>query len=254
MPIKKAYEPDGKPILSPSDICSPLSCPCVTVVVTFSADALAKVLSTEECEPFFTFRATCNGESTLYYLRKRNVFVFLSPIGSGVAGGLLQLLAHLTGAKRFVYFGSCGVLDPSYADHYIVPTSVYREDGFSYHYAPPSDYIDIKNCDKVAEFLHSQGIEPLIGKGWTTDAVYNETQAKCQARRSEGVLCVDMEASGLQAVSNHLGVELYIFFFAGDILGKTWDRSNLGGENERKRQADSSVLALTLASLLENGN
>ena len=40
------------------------------------------------------------------------------------------------GAKKFVLFGSCGVLDDEKVkDHIIIPVSAVRDEGTSYHYA-----------------------------------------------------------------------------------------------------------------------
>ena len=73
-----------------------------------------------------------------------------------------------------------------------------------------------------------------------------ETERKAQKRREDGCVCVEMEAAGLQAVCNYLGVDLYIFFFAGDILGKKWESGNLGGFREKNKQLSSFELALKL--------
>ena len=94
------------------------------------------------------------------------------------------------------------------------------------------------------------GLPYAIGKGWTTDAIYNETKAKFEARKKEGVLAVDMEASALQAIANHLKLDYYTFFFAGDILGETWASGDLGGKNEEARQTSAVDVALRLGRYL----
>ena len=44
------------------------------------------------------------------------------------------------GAKRIILLGNCGVLDKSIEDcGIIIPTKAIRDEGTSYHYAPPSD-------------------------------------------------------------------------------------------------------------------
>lgn len=53
----------------------------------------------------------------------------------------------------------------------------YRDEGTSYHYAPASDYITIKNSDVVAKFMETAGLPYVQGKTWTTDAVHRETKA-----------------------------------------------------------------------------
>ena len=47
------------------------------------------------------------------------------------------------GAKKFVLFGSCGVLDDdSVKDKLIIPISVVRDEGTNYHYIAPSPEIE----------------------------------------------------------------------------------------------------------------
>ena len=51
------------------------------------------------------------------------------------------------GGKNILYFGSCGSLDKSVTSgNVIVPTHAYRDEGTSYHYAPASDFIEIKTA------------------------------------------------------------------------------------------------------------
>ena len=253
MSILEAYEPNGQPIITPDKFYPKLEKRSDVFVVCFSGRALEYVLKTYEHELFFEARITANGLGQIYYLPYFKVYFMMSLIGAAVAGGLLQELAFITGATQFVYFGSCGVLDPSYRGKFLVPTECYREEGYSYHYAPPSDYIAMKNHAKVEHFLGSRGVSVVEGKGWTTDAIYNETLVKYEKRKEEGVICVDMEASALQAIADHIGVDLYIFFFSGDILGETWRKGELGGTAELKRQISSASLALDLGKALVEG-
>lgn len=45
----------------------------------------------------------------------------------------------------------------------------------------------------------------------TTDAIYRETKAKFEARKSEGCIAVEMELAGVQAVCDYYGWNLYDF-------------------------------------------
>lgn len=253
MSIIHAYEPGGDPIITPEKFYPKLPKIASVAVVCFSYKALNYVLDHYEHELYFPCHATANGVVDIYYLPQFKVLFLMSPIGSGIAGGLLQEIAYFAGIEKFVYFGSCGVLDSSLRGHFIVPTSVYREDGYSYHYAPPSDYLDMQHHDEVSSFIKKKGLPFVSGKGWTTDAIFNETKAKWEARRKEGVVCVDMEASGLQAIASSIGVDLYLFFFAGDILGENWSAGDHGGEKERVRQESAVRLALELGQSLVEG-
>ncbi len=71
---------------------------------------------------------------------------YLSHIGSALAGSDVIDANWLTGADKFIMFGSAGSLDSNATDgKFVIPTAAYREDGLSYHYAAPTDYIEIKN-------------------------------------------------------------------------------------------------------------
>ena len=108
----------------------------------------------------------------VYYLPEQDVLFFMSPIGAPAAGCVLQEVQYLGDVKNFVYFGSCGLIGDISGDKVIVPTESYREEGFSYHYAPPSDYIAIENHELVKKVLTHHNIPCVSGRSWTTDAIY----------------------------------------------------------------------------------
>ncbi len=175
----------------------------------------------------------------------------MSPIGAPAAGAILHEAAVLTSAKKFIVFGSCGVLSPeACAGKVIVPTEAYRDEGLSYHFAPAADYIRMRGSSAVAEHLSACGIPYVTGRTWTTDAVYRETANLIARRGAEGCLCAEMEAAGLQAVADAIGAELFVFFFGGDILGEIGDKGTLGGDAENARQHGLLDIALELAARL----
>ena len=45
-------------------------------------------------------------------------------------------------------------------------------------------------------------VEYLVGKTWTTDAIYRETPGKIQRRRAEGCVSVEMEAAAFFAAAS----------------------------------------------------
>ena len=159
----------------------------------------------------------------------RSVAVFRTGMGAPFAAAMVEeLIAR--GARNIIVFGSCGVLDEQLAaGHYIVPTESYRDEGTSYHYAAPADYIRLRNAEKVAEVLTGHGIPFIKSRIWTTDGLYRETRKNAAARLADGCIAVDMECSALQAVCDHRGCELYQFVYAEDSLGgETWQPRNMG--------------------------
>lgn len=154
-----------------------------------------------------------------FQYKEEKIGVYLSPMGSVLAATNMVECSHITGAKKFVMYGSCGTLDNEVTKgSFVVPTEAYRDEGISYHYMAPSDFITIKNADKVAEIFEKFGIPFIKGKTWTTDAILMETVNKVKKRRDEGCVVVEMELSACQALANYYGLELYDFLQPGDIL------------------------------------
>lgn len=165
----------------------------------------------------------------IYVCKGTNIGIIKTTIGAPIAAGLIEEIGHIFSCNKFIMFGSCGGLDKDIpANKLIVPTHAYRDEGMSYHYAPPSDYIEIKNHEKVSEILTKLNIEHIKGRTWTTDAFYRETRRNMQLRRSEGCVAVEMEVSACQAVADFRGHELYNFLYRADNLDcSQWDKGIL---------------------------
>jgi uridine phosphorylase len=154
------------------------------------------------------------------------VGIALGGVGAPLAAGWLEeLIAR--GGRRFVVAGSAGALVPGLAlGHVVVPTAAVRDEGTSFHYAPPGR-TSAPTDDALAEViatLERRGVPFQLGTTWTTDAFYRETRAKVAARVAEGCLTVEMEAAALFAVARFRGVSLAAMLYAGDDLsGEAWD-------------------------------
>lgn len=112
------------------------------------------------------------------------------------------------GSKCLILLGNCGVLDRTIEDcGIIIPTKAIRDEGASYHYAPPSDTIDVnkKYTHLFKEVLNQFGYPYVEGTTWTTDACYRETREKVQRRKAQGAICVEMECAGMQALCDFRG-------------------------------------------------
>ena len=159
------------------------------------------------------------------------------------------------GAKRIILLGNCGVLDKSIEDcGIIIPTKAIRDEGTSYHYAPPSDYIEVnrKYIPELIEVLNAYGYPYVMGTTWTTDAFYRETRGKVAKRREMGAICVEMECSAMQAMCDFRGVEFFQFLYAGDNLDhSTWDPRSLSGTSRLEDKEKIAMLAFELAVKIE---
>ena len=147
------------------------------------------------------------------------IVFYLSEIGSAMAATDVIEINWKTGADRFILFGSAGALDrEATSGRYILPTEAYRDEGMSYHYAEPADYITVRNADFLAEVFEKNRFPYVKGRVWTTDAIYMETRELVRKRKSEGCIAVEMELAGVQAVCDYYGFELYDFLAAGDVV------------------------------------
>ena len=169
-----------------------------------------------------------------------------------VVGQLEELTARCF--KNFIILGSCGVLDRSIeADKIILPAAALRDEGTSYHYAPPGDEVayDESLLVKLEAIFDKHDIEHIRTKFWTTDAFYRETPDKVKRRLAAGAKVVDMEASAIMAWSQFRKSKVYQFFYTADYVdhhNRTWDARH------EERTADAMTfftIALTIAKELE---
>ena len=166
----------------------------------------------------------CNGNIPIYSFEHagEQIAFYLSGIGSAIAADLCYQAHWLTGAEKFIMFGSCGSLDQEATrGRYIIPTESYRGEGCSYYFAPPADYITVRNADKVAAVFDEIGAPYAKGRVWTTDSMLRETSGLVQKRKQEGCIAVEMEVAGVQAICDFYGLELFDFLEAGDVLDES---------------------------------
>ncbi len=234
MSIIDSFRRNSEPIIRIEDVYEKSDVRLDAFILTFSRriievlqnDGLIELVSADTIKSI-----SCN--YPIYRFKGTSIGIIMSTIGAPVASGLLHQMGHIFSCKKAVMFGTCGALDRSIpANKIIVPTHAYRDEGVSYHYMEPSEYIEIKNADRVAAILDELGIGYVKGRSWTTDAFYRETKEEMEERRAEGCIAVEMELSAAQAVCNYAGIELYSFLYRAD---------NLDSDNWEKGQRDSML-------------
>lgn len=180
-----------------------------------------------------------------------DVALYLSGVGAPVCGGELEEVFSM-GAEAVVLFGTCGVLDREIEDcAVILPTSALRDEGTSYHYAPPGDEIAVNTCygQLFADMLEELHISHHTGKCWTTDAMYRETREKVARRKAQGCICVDMECASCAAVAQFRGKDVLHFFYAADNLdAEEWDQRSLSNSAMLEEKDRVALLALEAAA------
>ncbi len=201
-----------------------------TFIFTFSEKLMKHLLETGEIEVIDEEMRFGSAASTnpVCRIAGTDIGVFLSGIGGMMAGAMIEEISAAFRAKNFIVFGSCGVLKDIPEGRLILPTEAYRDEGFSYHYAPACDFIEMKNADRLSVILDELEVGYVRGRVWTTDAFYRETDHNRDRRVEEGCVCVEMECSALQAVCDFRGLELYHFLYGADSLNGSWQKRILG--------------------------
>lgn len=179
------------------------------------------------------------------------IALFEAYVGAaGCVGDLEELFA--AGMEKLVLFGTCGVLDKSVRDcGVIIPTAALRDEGTSFHYAPPGDEIEVnpRYREEFIEILHRHHCTYALGKTWTTDAFYRETAGKIARRKAAGCVCVDMECSAVAALAQFRGKEVFQFFHGSDCLdGGDWEVWGLSQDSNITGKDKAALLALELAA------
>lgn len=180
---------------------------------------------------------------------------FRTWVGAPACVGTVEEVRAILNTNKVIHFGGAGCLNKEIARGKImVPTEAYRDEGTSYHYAPASDYIRIKNAEIVASCMEKNNIPYVLGKTWTTDAFYRETCNNFEKRKADGCISVEMEGAAVQAACDFRGMDVYMFFTSGDLLDAPEWTTRLEKGQIRHTQHDSGhfEIALALAAYVAN--
>ncbi len=237
-------------IISAKSLVEKIENPPKIAVATFSQKVIEMMI--EKLNPEIIGYAHDGEDIPIYKVNVDGVEigVFRTLIGSAGTTTVLEEV-HAMGFDKFLYYGSCGVLEKRIeADNFIIPTEAYRDEGVSFHYVPRSDYITVETAPKLKSVFDNMGIPYTLGKTWTTDAIYRETKNNVEARKAEGCVCVEMECAAIMSVAKFRGFEAYQFVFAADNLDSTeWEKRILGSV-EIDRKLELLEIALKIAKEL----
>lgn len=155
-----------------------------------------------------------------------------APVGSSPAVQLLDWLIGY-GVREIISAGSCGALEKHPEGTFLIPKRALRDEGTSYHYAPPSRFIDIdkKARKAIEEALHEHKIKYREVITWSTDGLFRETKEMVSYRKSEGCSVVEMECSALAAVCAFRSTTFGMILYTADSLADVdkYDERNWGG-------------------------
>jgi uridine phosphorylase len=153
-----------------------------------------------------------------------------------------RLLVSLTSAGQIVPFGP-----PPY---FVIIDRALRDEGTSYHYAPPAEFADANPELVTIASSAVSGHKPrcVVGSSWTTDAPFRETAEAIEAAQGHGILAVEMEAAALYTFANAKGVRLLCLAHVTNTMGQSghdFEKGEADGTNDALVVLDTIVRALT---------
>ncbi len=249
--LLEEFDPDKKAIINPDMIHDHMNDFPETIVSIFSHvlfDRIVEFLGGEKIAEY----SDVDGISNIYKVNYKNKSFGMvkGRLGGPACVGTFEDVIAL-GAKRIILLGNCGVLDKSIEDcGIIIPVKAIRDEGTSYHYAAPSDYIDVnkKFVDIFKKICDNCGYPYVEGITWTTDAFYRETPEKIAKRKAMGAVCVEMECASMQALCDFRNIDFFQFLYAGDNLDHSkWDPRSLSATIRLDDKEKIAMLAFELA-------
>jgi len=229
MALFDTFDDASEEILQPSHMAQRIDGFPENVLVTFRGEILHWLLENYKTE--VAGRMHAGLEIPVYKTEHKGtpIAFFMTWVGGPATVGLLEHVIAM-GGRNILLFGSCGSLDKTITDgHIVVPTAAYRDEGTSYHYAPPSDFMEVKTANRLYEILSELKVPAICGKTWTTDAFFRETRRNTALRKQAGCITVEMECASVMALARFRNVEAYQFLYTADNLDCTaWEPRILG--------------------------
>jgi uridine phosphorylase len=162
-------------------------------------------------------------------------------VGCAVGAPFAVLIAEelfASGCRMLVSVTSAGQITAAAPPPYfVIIDRALRDEGTSYHYAPPSEYAEADPAlvAIASEAFRNNGRHIVIGSSWTTDAPFRETREAIEAARRKGVLAVEMEAAALYSFATTAGVPVLCLAHVTNTMGRTekdFEKGELDGAAE----------------------
>jgi uridine phosphorylase len=175
-----------------------------------------------------------------------DVALIQAPVGAPAAVMMEERL-FAYGVEKLEAVGCCGVLTHVKENVFMIVQKAIRDEGTSYHYAPPAADIalDEEGIQAAKEALESLQIPYSLETTWTSDAFFRETKEKILRYRNQGVSAVDMECAALAACARFRKRVFGQILFTADTLAKedAYDTRSWG-----KKSRDAALGAGMLAA------
>jgi uridine phosphorylase len=170
-------------------------------------------------------------------------------VGRVVGASFAVLVAEelfASGCQFLVSLTSAGQIAPAgQPPYFVVIDRSLRDEGTSYHYAPPSEFAEADPAlvKKAGMALAQSGLQSVVGASWTTDAPFRETEEAIEAARSKGILAVEMEAAALYTFAHSAGVRVLCLAHVTNTMGQAGDDFEKG-EADGTREAFAALVAI----------
>lgn len=225
------FDPSASAIIEPAAWHQPIDGLATRAVITWMSDAFERVISNWPAIERKRFVAeTIDNPICEVTIDGEPIVIALASVGAPAAAALFETMIAI-GCTKFVAIGSSGGLVSELPPGtVVVPNAAIRDEGVSYHYAPPARlaHPDPEIQAVLLQAFWDAGHTPVSAKVWTTDAFFRETSGKVAARVAEGAVAVDMEAASLATIASFRDVRLgHAIYLADTLHSDEWDPTEL---------------------------
>ena len=180
-------------------------------------------------------------ELDVFSLAGREVGIVGRVVGASFAVLVAEEL-FASGCRLLISLTSAGqIVASAPLPYFIIIDRALRDEGTSYHYAPPSDYASA--CPNLlaaaVEAVKQDGPRTIAGATWTTDAPFRETSEAIQAAADKGILAVEMEAAALYAFASATGSKILCLAHVTNTMARS-------GADFEKGEDDGTVDAMAV--------
>jgi uridine phosphorylase len=207
-------------------------------------DMVRRLRETGEAQPFKPW-ACYHTQLDTFTLAGQTVGI----VGCAVGAPFAVLVAEelfASGCRLLLSVTSAGqITDIAKPPYFVIIDRALRDEGTSYHYAPPAEYgeADPRLVQLAEGVLRENPQNVLVGATWTTDAPFRETAEAIESARSKCVLAVEMEAAALYTFARSANVQVLCLAHVTNTMGQ-------GGDDFEKGEADGTRDALTVLEKL----
>ncbi|MEO8567719.1 MAG: nucleoside phosphorylase [Ginsengibacter sp.] len=153
--------------------------------------------------------------SSLYTFELEGAQIGIIPciVGSSYAVLVAEQL-FVSGCQLLISVTSAGIINqPCHSKRFALITSAVRDEGTSYHYLPPDkpSVLGSELLRNLYPALQQPDCPFFEASSWTTDAPYRETQTAIDSMKAQNIVCVEMEAAALYALSAVMNYSIICF-------------------------------------------